>query len=178
MLDAASWVMRVGVGVGVGVRVFVVRWRISFHCSWRICCWRVGVGVRVRVLRVAVAAVVVETAQVATPYLVRAVAQAVADPTLRAAVAVARAVGYSAGATRRCRSRRVRVRVRVFVVCWKICFHCSWRICCWRVGVRVRALEAARVAICRAIFRQSIICLLYTSPSPRDGLLSRMPSSA
>ena len=26
--------------------------------------------------------------------------------------------------------------------------------------------------------RLSIICLLYTSPSPRDGLLSRMPSSA
>ena len=25
---------------------------------------------------------------------------------------------------------------------------------------------------------QDIICLLYTSPSPRDGLLSRMPSSA
>ena len=25
---------------------------------------------------------------------------------------------------------------------------------------------------------QSIACLLYTSPSPRDGLLSRMPSSA
>ena len=25
---------------------------------------------------------------------------------------------------------------------------------------------------------QSITCLLYTSPSPRDGLLSRMPSSA
>ena len=25
---------------------------------------------------------------------------------------------------------------------------------------------------------QSIDCLLYTSPSPRDGLLSRMPSSA
>ena len=25
---------------------------------------------------------------------------------------------------------------------------------------------------------KSIICLLYTSPSPRDGLLSRMPSSA
>ena len=24
----------------------------------------------------------------------------------------------------------------------------------------------------------SYICLLYTSPSPRDGLLSRMPSSA
>ena len=25
---------------------------------------------------------------------------------------------------------------------------------------------------------KSFICLLYTSPSPRDGLLSRMPSSA
>ena len=25
---------------------------------------------------------------------------------------------------------------------------------------------------------QSTLCLLYTSPSPRDGLLSRMPSSA
>ena len=26
--------------------------------------------------------------------------------------------------------------------------------------------------------KQISICLLYTSPSPRDGLLSRMPSSA
>ena len=26
--------------------------------------------------------------------------------------------------------------------------------------------------------RLPVICLLYTSPSPRDGLLSRMPSSA
>ena len=26
--------------------------------------------------------------------------------------------------------------------------------------------------------KESIDCLLYTSPSPRDGLLSRMPSSA
>ena len=25
---------------------------------------------------------------------------------------------------------------------------------------------------------KSLVCLLYTSPSPRDGLLSRMPSSA
>ena len=29
-----------------------------------------------------------------------------------------------------------------------------------------------------AEFTESDICLLYTSPSPRDGLLSRMPSSA
>ena len=28
------------------------------------------------------------------------------------------------------------------------------------------------------LVKQSRICLLYTSPSPRDGLLSRMPSSA
>ena len=27
-------------------------------------------------------------------------------------------------------------------------------------------------------YKQAITCLLYTSPSPRDGLLSRMPSSA
>ena len=26
--------------------------------------------------------------------------------------------------------------------------------------------------------KQDVLCLLYTSPSPRDGLLSRMPSSA
>ena len=29
-----------------------------------------------------------------------------------------------------------------------------------------------------ALAAQNGICLLYTSPSPRDGLLSRMPSSA
>ena len=28
------------------------------------------------------------------------------------------------------------------------------------------------------IFELCLTCLLYTSPSPRDGLLSRMPSSA
>ena len=27
-------------------------------------------------------------------------------------------------------------------------------------------------------FCRNCLCLLYTSPSPRDGLLSRMPSSA
>ena len=30
----------------------------------------------------------------------------------------------------------------------------------------------------KVLDRYSIGCLLYTSPSPRDGLLSRMPSSA
>ena len=33
----------------------------------------------------------------------------------------------------------------------------------------------SQVVGCGALF---VICLLYTSPSPRDGLLSRMPSSA
>ena len=31
---------------------------------------------------------------------------------------------------------------------------------------------------CHGVVRRDIACLLYTSPSPRDGLLSRMPSSA
>ena len=30
----------------------------------------------------------------------------------------------------------------------------------------------------KEVFRKAYSCLLYTSPSPRDGLLSRMPSSA
>ena len=39
-----------------------------------------------------------------------------------------------------------------------------------------RALNQAKVA--SESFLMSSSCLLYTSPSPRDGLLSRMPSSA
>ena len=37
-----------------------------------------------------------------------------------------------------------------------------------------------RVRLTETIFRGCVrkACLLYTSPSPRDGLLSRMPSSA
>ena len=37
------------------------------------------------------------------------------------------------------------------------------------------SMEGKRVALLDADFG---ICLLYTSPSPRDRLLSRMPSSA
>ena len=40
--------------------------------------------------------------------------------------------------------------------------------------VPVHASSAGKVTS----ISQSHICLLYTSPSPRDGLLSRMPSSA
>ena len=39
------------------------------------------------------------------------------------------------------------------------------------------ALELARHDII-AFGKLFLPCLLYTSPSPRDGLLSRMPSSA
>ena len=41
-------------------------------------------------------------------------------------------------------------------------------------------MEKAREAYLRTALhpRKCQICLLYTSPSPRDGLLSRMPSSA
>ena len=54
-------------------------------------------------------------------------------------------------------------------------------------GMMQTALTQAFVGIARVvtslgqecdIVTQSCPCLLYTSPSPRDGLLSRMPSSA
>ena len=37
---------------------------------------------------------------------------------------------------------------------------------------------AFSVFIISSLIALILICLLYTSPSPRDGLLSRMPSSA
>ena len=40
-------------------------------------------------------------------------------------------------------------------------------------GDRIRRYAAELIALA-----PDVICLLYTSPSPRDGLLSRMPSSA
>ena len=55
------------------------------------------------------------------------------------------------------------------------------------VGQEARyALDAARERVARVlncrnrevVFTSGGTCLLYTSPSPRDGLLSRMPSSA
>ena len=39
--------------------------------------------------------------------------------------------------------------------------------------------EGIRVGlVCKSLLGKAHTCLLYTSPSPRDGLLSRMPSSA
>ena len=43
-------------------------------------------------------------------------------------------------------------------------------------GARSRVFRVAKQAVTKAA--QYAYCLLYTSPSPRDGLLSRMPSSA
>ena len=42
----------------------------------------------------------------------------------------------------------------------------------WRYGL------PEKVGGWQSLLTDSIVCLLYTSPSPRDGLLSRMPSSA
>ena len=42
-----------------------------------------------------------------------------------------------------------------------------------------QGIDAALIACnVNLLYTYGEICLLYTSPSPRDGLLSRMPSSA
>ena len=46
-----------------------------------------------------------------------------------------------------------------------------WQLAAARIGVGIGEAGCSPAA-------HSMICLLYTSPSPRDGLLSRMPSSA
>ena len=38
--------------------------------------------------------------------------------------------------------------------------------------------EITASSLIKVDFDGNVVCLLYTSPSPRDGLLSRMPSSA
>ena len=45
------------------------------------------------------------------------------------------------------------------------------------VGKSTLSIMLAR-SLAKLMPPQNITCLLYTSPSPRDGLLSRMPSSA
>ena len=46
-------------------------------------------------------------------------------------------------------------------------------------GGKVEENETFKEALSREILEElNVNCLLYTSPSPRDGLLSRMPSSA
>ena len=47
-----------------------------------------------------------------------------------------------------------------------------------RKALEARNYEAAVQSFAKAVEADPKDCLLYTSPSPRDGLLSRMPSSA
>ena len=42
----------------------------------------------------------------------------------------------------------------------------------------LNGLKGKKAQEWREYATQCMVCLLYTSPSPRDGLLSRMPSSA
>ena len=44
--------------------------------------------------------------------------------------------------------------------------------------LRKKAKTPGEIRECRSVAAMEWDCLLYTSPSPRDGLLSRMPSSA
>ena len=52
----------------------------------------------------------------------------------------------------------------------------------WQYGINIDwvglMIEAASGMTLGEYFQQHIFCLLYTSPSPRDATLSRMPSSA
>ena len=47
-----------------------------------------------------------------------------------------------------------------------------------RISIEIRALNSKNTDINLRTPSYVRDCLLYTSPSPRDGLLSRMPSSA
>ena len=54
-----------------------------------------------------------------------------------------------------------------------------WQASTFLIDARVHAWSpAGAIAAALAFLAVFWLCLLYTSPSPRDGLLSRMPSSA
>ena len=59
---------------------------------------------------------------------------------------------------------------------------CSYVECSYKRYYPQLEYSYCKIVVCLSIkticFHQDTICLLYTSPSPRDGLLSRMPSSA
>ena len=46
------------------------------------------------------------------------------------------------------------------------------------ISIEEQEVAGAKLELFVINFIKDKICLLYTSPSPRDGLLSRMPSSA
>ena len=51
-------------------------------------------------------------------------------------------------------------------------------LACDEISYRIVLPDSGSDYIQKFIAEQRKPCLLYTSPSPRDGLLSRMPSSA
>ena len=58
-------------------------------------------------------------------------------------------------------------------------FDFTIEMCALTTGMRIdEVVEFWRKKLKWQNFTNVEICLLYTSPSPRDGLLSRMPSSA
>ena len=48
----------------------------------------------------------------------------------------------------------------------------------WRILAKVKVILADEVGLRALLSDLFSVCLLYTSPSPRDATLSRMPSSA
>ena len=50
--------------------------------------------------------------------------------------------------------------------------------CVARVEKKLNRLPGVEATVNLPLESARVTCLLYTSPSPRDGLLSRMPSSA
>ena len=65
-----------------------------------------------------------------------------------------------------------------FEMC-EIKFHVRVPMDCWRQWIRHRTANVNEYSTRYSLAIESAsTCLLYTSPSPRDGLLSRMPSSA
>ena len=65
--------------------------------------------------------------------------------------------------------------ITLYAQCLLMCL-CTARTMC--VNRRVESPSTRTLIIHTYIHTYIYICLLYTSPSPRDGLLSRMPSSA
>ena len=69
------------------------------------------------------------------------------------------------------------IKCHAITYCGDECQRADWNRHEWNcVPVMVKEFPGKGWGIVAA--RDIKICLLYTSPSPRDGLLSRMPSSA
>ena len=54
----------------------------------------------------------------------------------------------------------------------------GWNGIRYKLGMSAKNVGSTKLSMNVATIPPGGVCLLYTSPSPRDGLLSRMPSSA